>query len=171
VAVVACVLGATMLLTACSSPSPSPRRSQPPGQFPTNAAFTPGPDPCLLLTSRDVSTAMNELMVIGSKSKWTCTYVNAKTGDTVSISTAVTTPEKAGQAVTSAANAAKGQVVHLNEAGSSAVVSEKTTATGTIATSVLAKNGTVVIIFVGGKNATSLFLEVTALTKTVSARV
>jgi hypothetical protein len=123
------------------------------------------------VTSQDISAALQEQTVKQSGTSSTCKYVNAATGNYVSVSTAATTPAEAKQAVTSAANTAGVKVTNLNGVGDAAISYVSTTTTGSVATCVIAKNGTILFMYSSGQDATKLLLGMTALCKAATGRI
>ena len=170
---VASVVGAALMITACSSGSGSPQKSSASSTSHPKSGFAVGPNPCLLVTSGDIATSLNEQMVKENGSRSTCSYRNAATGDYLSVSTATTSKTAAEQAVNSAAATAGVPVHNLPGVGDAAVGYVTTTKTGSVATCVLAKNGTIVFMYGGGQNAAAnpLLLKVAALAKTAVGRV
>jgi hypothetical protein len=171
-AVAASAVGAALLASACTSSSGSPHKSSQAHSKPrTNAAFAFGSDPCQLVKSPDISAALQEQTVKQIQTKSTCKYVDAKTGDYVSISTAVTTPSEADHAVTSAASSAGAKVQNLHGVGDSGIAYVTTTPGRSVATCVIAKNGTILFMYGSGQDATRLLTGMIALATTATGRV
>jgi hypothetical protein len=153
-------------MSACTSSSKhtaghaSPR----PHNSATESGFQAGPDPCRLVTPHDIFTALNQNMTKSAGSRSTCSYLNAQTTDTVSITTAnMTTPTGAEQAVASTTRTVKVKVQHLRGVGDTAVAYLTTTKTRSVATCLIAKNGTFVFLLVSSPNAGHLMQEAIAL--------
>jgi hypothetical protein len=165
----ATVVGAALAVTACSSGSGSAHQSETTTSTShPKSGFAAGPNPCVLVTQRDILTALKEQMVKESGTNGQCVYKNPATGDYFTISTAATTPAAAKNSVTSAAATARVKVQSLQGVGDSAIAYQTTSASGDVATSVIAKNGT--IIFMYGSRATSPLPGVIALASIAARR-
>jgi hypothetical protein len=123
----------------------------------------------VLVTPKDILTALKEPMVKESGTHGQCVYKNPATGDYFTISTAATTPASAKNSVTSAAATAGVKVQSLQGVGDSAVAYQTTNASGDVATSVIAKNGTIIFMY-GGSKATSPLPGVIALASIAARR-
>jgi hypothetical protein len=153
-------------MSACTSSSKHSAAHTSPGPHnsATTSGFQAGPDPCRLVNPHDIFTALNQHMTKSGGSRSTCSYMNAQTTDTVSITTAkMTTPTGAEQAVASTARTVKVKVQHLRGVGDTAVAYLTTTTTRSVATCLFAKNGTFVFLLVGSPNAGHLMQEAIAL--------
>ncbi len=153
-------------MSACTSSSKhsAARASPTPHNSATKSGFQAGPDPCRLVNPHDIFTALNQHMAKSGGSRSTCSYMNAQTTDTVSITTAkMTTPAGAEQAVAGTAHTVKVKVQHLRGVGDTAVAYLTTTKTRSVATCLFAKNGTFVFLLVGSPNAGHLMQEAIAL--------
>jgi hypothetical protein len=163
--VVTFVTGAALLVSACTSSPASPAHTSP---TPSHSAaksgyFKAGPRPCRLVTPQDIFTARKERMVNASQSQSTCSYMNASTTDSVSITTAKMSRRGAELAVASAARTAKGKVSHLRGFGDAAIAYLTVTKSRSTATCLFAKNGTFVFLVVGSRHARLLMQEAIAL--------
>jgi 4-hydroxyphenylpyruvate dioxygenase-like putative hemolysin len=108
-------------------------------------------------------------MVLVSRSKSSCTYMNAaRTGD-VSIATAKTTRAGAEAAVRSTAGRVKVKVVHLRRIGDGAIAYLTTTKARSVAKSLFAKNGNLVFLYTGSPKARHLMSKVIALAKAAAS--
>jgi hypothetical protein len=167
------VVGAALLVSACTSSSThnSTHNSPTPSSSATRSGFQAGPDPCRLVTPREIFTVLKERMVQASRSRSTCSYMNATTTDSVSISTANTTRVGAELAVTGTAHTVKVKVRHLRGLGDAAIAYLTTAKPRSIATCLFAKNGTIVFLNVGGPHPTPLMPGAIALAKTAASRI
>jgi hypothetical protein len=134
------------------------------------ARFQAGPDPCRLVTPQVILTTTAERMVRVSRSKSSCSYMNAARTDNVAISTAKTSRAGAEAAVSGTVGTVKARVQHLGGVGDSAVAYLTTTKSRSIATCLFTKNGTLVFVNVSGPQARGLVLRVTALAKAAAGR-
>jgi hypothetical protein len=125
----------------------------------------------VLVTSHDILTVLKEDMVTTSKSKASCHYTNAKTADYVYISRAEFSPAAAKAAVASAANTAGVKVQNLPGVGDAGIAYVTTTTNGSVATCVIAKNGTVLFMYGSVKNTASPLLGMVALATTATDRI
>jgi hypothetical protein len=158
-----------LLVSACgsSSKSSSTHSSTTTGSA-TGVAFQAGPAPCRLLTSQVIVTTLKQQMAQVKKTESSCVYANRARTENVSISTAKTTRAGAEAAVSSAAHTAKAKVMHLKGIGDSGIAYLTTTKKLSIATSLFAKNGTIVFLNVDGPTADHLTSAVIALAKTAA---
>ena len=167
---VASVIGAALTVTACSSGSGSANQSTTTTSTShPKSGFAAGPDACVLVTSQDILTALKEQMVKAGGTRGQCAYKNSATGDYFTISTASTTPSAAEHSVTSAAATAGAKVQHLPGVGDAAIAYQTTSSDGNVATSVIAKNGTIIFMY-GGSKATSPLPGVIALASIAAKR-
>ncbi len=109
-------------------------------------------------------------MVNASESRSTCSYVNASTTDSVSITTAKMSRRGAELAVASAARTATGKVWHLRGFGDAAIAYLTVTKTRSTATCLFAKNGTFVFLVAGSPRARLLVQEAIALGREAASR-
>jgi hypothetical protein len=167
-------VGIALVVSACTSSS---KHSAAPSQSPSGSAasksgFPPGPDPCRLLTAREIRTATKVRMTKVSGSASTCSYENSATTDRVSITTAkMPSATAARQAVTGTAGTVKEKVQHLHGLGDTAVAYLTTTKSRSIATCLFAKNMNFVFVLAGSPDAKGLMHEVTALAQTAARRI
>jgi hypothetical protein len=108
-------------------------------------------------------------MAQASRSKSSCSYMNARRTDSVSISTATTTRAGAAAAVSGTARTVKVKVLHPSGIGDSAIAYLTTTKTRSIATCLFAKNGALVFLYVSRPNADHLMPGTIALAKAAAS--
>jgi hypothetical protein len=96
--------------------------------------------------------------------------VNARRTADVSITTAGMSSLAAEQAVTSTARTVKVKVTRLHGVGDAAVAYLTTTKTRSVATCLVARNGTFVFLLVGSPNARPLMREAISLAKQAARR-
>lgn len=170
--VAAFIMGAALLVSACTSSSahtsPAPSTSSKPAA--KSGYFKAGPDPCRLVTPQDIFTARKERMAEASQSRSSCSYVNASTTDSVSITTAKMSRQGAELAVASAAHTAKGRVWHLRGFGGAAIAYLTVTKTRSTATCLFAKNGTFVFLVAGSPHVRLLTQEAITLGRKAASR-
>ena len=160
-------------MSACTSASTnrSTHASPTPHNSANESGFQAGPDPCRLITPHDIFAALNQYMIKSAGSRSTCSYSNAQTTDTVSVTTATMTTQGAEQAVASTASTVKVNVQHLGGVGDTAVAYLTTTTTRSIATCLIAKNGTFVFLLVSSPNTAHLMQEAIALAHKTASRI
>jgi hypothetical protein len=135
----------------------------------SNSGFQAGADPCRLITSPAILTILKQRMAQVSRSKSSCSYMNGRRTENVSISTAKTTRAGAAAAVDGTAGTVKGKVLHLGGIGDSAIAYLTTTKTLSIATCLFAKHGSLVFLYVGSPSATHLMPSAIALAKVAAS--
>lgn len=168
------VIGIALFVSACTSSTAhrSTHTSPTPHNSATESGFQAGPEPCRLVTPDDIFTALNQHMTKSRGSRSTCSYLNNQTTDTVSVTTAkMTTPAGAEQAVSSTARTVKVKVQHLRGVGDAAVAYLTRTKTRSVATCLIAKNGTFVFLLVSSPNAGHLMQEAIALAHNAASSI
>jgi hypothetical protein len=123
------------------------------------------------VTSQDVLKVTKQRMVKTSGSKASCTYMNASTKDSVSISTATMTTAGAKAAVVSGAHTANVKVQHLHGVGDAAVSYLNVSKALSVATCLSAKNGSFVFLHIDSPHSANLAREAIALCKTAVNRI
>lgn len=162
------VVGGALLASACGSSSKS--SSSPTSSAVSQPALQAGQDSFGLVTTQVVVSALNERMTQVRRFKSSCTYSNSAGTNNVSISTAKTTRAGAEAVVTSATRTAKVKVAYLSGVGDSAIAYLRQGKSVGIATGLVAKDGTLVLLQVSGPKASKLLPRAIALTKVAASR-
>jgi len=163
------VVGAALLLSACTTGStntpPGPSRSAAPSSTAGTPSIHAGPNPCRLITAHDISSVLKESVVKASGSRSTCSYVNGSTTDNVVITTSKSTQTIAKRTVDGSVHLAKVKVHHLSGIGNTAIAFLRKSKGRATATCMFAKSGTVVIVLISSPHAKHILPWAIALAK------
>lgn len=173
-AVIALAMGAALFVSACTSSSTSSSATSSSSAKPSSthqSGFQVGPNPCGLVTTQEILTAMNVRMTKTTASKSTCTYTGAKANSSVSVTTATMSPSGARKAVLGTAQAAKVKIQHLSGLGGTAVAYLTTAPNLNIATCLVAKNGTFLFLHADSPHPAHLIQSGIALCRTAASRI
>ena len=158
------VAGVAVLVSGCGSSAKNATSHTSTSSTSRGPALHAGQNPCLLVTAGRIDSTLKVHMTKIKSSKSSCTFTSSN-GGTLTISTSKTTPAGAEAAVNSAAHTAKGKVVHLNGVGDSAIAYITTAKNGSIATGLVAKNGTLIFVSLSGRTPDHLLAGAIALAK------
>jgi hypothetical protein len=170
--IVTFVMGIALFVSACTSSSThsATHASPTPHNPATTSGFQAGSNPCRLVTAQDIFRALSQRMTEASRSRSTCSYVNASSTDHVTITTAKMTPAGAKQAVTGTAHTVKVKVHHLRGVGDTAVAYLTKSKNRSVATCLFARNGEFIFLLVGSQDARGLMPEAITLAKKAAGR-
>jgi hypothetical protein len=162
-------VAAALLIGACGSSRESSSAHARATSTVSGPALHAGRNACRLVTTQVIVSALRERMAPVQSSQSSCSYTNSARTRNVSISTARTTPAGAESAVTSAAHTAKVKVMRLSGIGDSAIAYLTKTKTLSIATGLVAKNGTLVFLNVSAPKANHLLPGAIALARAAAS--